>query len=274
MDRSTRTLSEVVRQLIRGLAPRGLYAAVSISWDWSLAVRKLGWRQSCSLWRAKFGTKSKSNALITVQSSVLLHPFCLRSAETDIPEFLYTAVRETYGKYLPNDEVNFILDAGANNGDTVAYLLTRFPNTRLIAVEPDPGNFALLKTNCAPYGQRVEVVQAAVWPTPALLSLKGSGAKDAIQVVDDASGSCAGITIPELMKRNSFPHLDIFKCDIEGAELNLFSENSDEWLSRTRFIVIEVHGSECLKAVVGATSRHKFSHREFRNLHIFARSWK
>jgi FkbM family methyltransferase len=152
---------------------------------------------------------------------------------------------------------------------------TRYPDSRIIAVEPDSENFDSLLKNCTPYGQRFIPVKAAVWPRTAQLSLQSDKAKDAIQVLDTGNGDCLGMTVPELMDKFSFPRLDIFKCDIEGAELDLFSFDSDQWLSRTGFLVVEVHGPECLDAVLNATSRHGFTHCSYRNLHIFARpDWK
>jgi FkbM family methyltransferase len=199
----------------------------------------------------------------------LSYPFYIRAATTDANEFLYTVVRETYGQYLPQGHVNFILDAGANIGDTAAWFLTRFPQARLIAVEPDPENFTILQRNCAPYGERLLTVRAAVWPIEKRLALNPNQAKDAVEVREAIDGECVGMTIQALMATYNFPQLDIFKCDIEGAERHLFSQNAENWLSRTRFIIIETHGAECLNAVLEATARHGFVHREFRNLHIF-----
>jgi hypothetical protein len=47
------------------------------------------------------------------------------------------------------------------------------------------------------------------------------------------------ITIPEIIK--SYGHIDILKLDVEGAEFNLFDENSMEWLKLVNVIMIEFH---------------------------------
>jgi FkbM family methyltransferase len=271
MDHPRRSLFECVRQFTRGLVPQGGYAAFSLAFDWSCAFRKLGWHQSRQLWRAHPGHKRGHIApWASLSSPNLSHPFFVRTATTDASEFLYTVVRETYGRYLPQGSVEFILDAGANIGDTAVWFLTRFCAAKLIAVEPDPENFAILQRNCAPYGQRSLLVRAAVWPNATRLSLDGNQAKDAVEVRESPDGDCSGLTVPQLMKMHNFPRLDILKCDIEGAEKQLFLHNADDWLSLTKFVVIETHGEECLNAVLHATARHGFTHREFRNLHIFA----
>jgi FkbM family methyltransferase len=273
VNKPLRSFSEKVRFSIRSIAPRGVYRALSHFLDWGLAFQALGWKQSRLLRRIRASSVAQNTAdLFPISCLNLSHPFYVRSGTSDVDEFIYTVVRETYGKYLPRFEAEFVVDAGANMGDTAAWMLTRYPRARVVAVEPDPENFDLLSRNCVPYGERSIPVQAAVWPRPARLSLRSDRAKDAIQVLDAGDGDCLGVTIPELMEKYDFPRLDIFKCDIEGAELELFSFDADPWLSRTGFLVIEVHGPECLTAVLNATSRHGFTHRSFRNLHIFGRS--
>jgi FkbM family methyltransferase len=262
----------MVRSFTRSVVPRKIYILLSSSLDWSCALWRLGWKQSHKLWKINrhIGSGHKTGVMAITPPN-LLGPFFLRPGTSDVNEFVYTIVRETYGRHLPNGEVKFILDAGANMGDTAAWLLTRYPGARLIAVEPDPENFVSLLLNSEPYGERLIPVQAAVWPKSARLSFRSNTAKDAVQVEDTGSGDCLGVTIPELMTRYDFPRLDIFKCDIEGGEKGLFSLDADQWLLRSNFVVVEVHSAECLSAVLQATSRHQFTHREFRNLHIFER---
>jgi len=270
MADSVKSLPEMMRSLMRSIVPWKAYVAVSSFLDWTCALRKLGWKQSRRLWQVdRCRSSALATDLLAISAPNLLGPFFLRPGTSDVNEFVYTIVRETYGRHLPRGEVKFILDAGANMGDTAAWLLTRYSEARLIAVEPDPENFASLVRNCMPYGKRSIPVQAAVWPRSVRLSLSEDVSKDAIQVQEANKGDCIGMTVQELMEQYYFPRLDIFKCDIEGAEKALFSGDPDPWLSRTKFLVVETHGAECLSTVLGATSRHGFTHREFRNLHIF-----
>jgi FkbM family methyltransferase len=276
LPRPLRSISELARASIRSLLPRKAYAMAAHSFDWSCALRALGWTQCLNLWRMR-PNHAQSIALQPqpISSLNLSFPFYLREGTSDVDEFIYTVVREAYGKYLPGHKVSYIFDAGANMGDTSAWMLTRFSDARLIAVEPDPDNFAALLRNCEPYGRRFIPVQAGLWPRPARLSLDRSKAKDSIRVLDSADGNCLGVTIHELMEQHNFPRLDIFKCDIEGAELDLFSFDADRWLSATGFIVVETHGPDCLRAVLDSTSSHGFKHRSYRNLHIFERdNWR
>ncbi len=261
---------ELARHSAESIIPRRYYTLLSELLNWASAVRFLGWSQARTLRKAqRTPRRSLDQALRVVKSPNLRFPLHLRPGTSDVHEFIYTVVRETYKSYLPQSEVKFILDAGANIGDSAAWFLSRFPEAKVVAVEPDPDNFSILQMNISPYGARSLPVQAAVWPKSAQLSLREDGAKDAVNVLESDQGNCLGLTIPELMKKYEFPRLDILKCDIEGAEQALFSIDSDDWLSTTRMIVIETHGPECLRAVVDATARHGFFHREYRNLHVF-----
>jgi FkbM family methyltransferase len=270
MDNPIRSSSELARRLVRSFTPRRAYLSLSSAFDWSRAIQKLGWRQSRRLWRIHpRHNRTDAGIWLRMTSPNLLYPLYLRPGSTDVDEFLYTVVRESYGRYLPKGEVSFIMDAGANIGDTAAWLLTRFPQAKLIAVEPDLENFTILQRNCAPYRERSLPERAAVWPCATRLSLNGNQAKDAVEVREAIDGECLGMTVASLMAKHGFPRLDILKCDIEGAERHLFSQNADEWLANTSFIVVETHGTECLDAVLYATAPYGFIHSEFRNLHIF-----
>jgi len=270
MSRSVRSAKEILRHYTESYLPRTGYGLLSTLINWSRTVRSVGLKQSRQLWKAKKRLRSKSEASpIAIQAPNLSFPIYLRPGTTDIAEFFYSVVRETYAVYLPKRGVEFCIDAGANLGDTAAWFASRIRQARVIAVEPDPDNFELLRKNSSPYGNRILPIRAAVWPEETQLSLSFGSAKDAVHVNQDVDGTCPGMPIPALMKKFDFPRIDVLKCDIEGAEKSLFSVNSDEWLAITRFIVIETHGQDCLDAVLKATSRHGFIHREYRNLHVF-----
>jgi hypothetical protein len=148
MDCRTRSLSERARQLTRTLLPRSTYAILWSALNWMHAVNKLGWRQSCRLWRAHpEHLHTDRSSCVVLEAPNLQYPFRVRPATTDASEFLYTIARETYGRYLPDSDAEFILDVGANIGDTAAWFLTRYQRSRLIAVEPDSENFELLNLN-------------------------------------------------------------------------------------------------------------------------------
>jgi FkbM family methyltransferase len=73
----------------------------------------------------------------------------------------------------PHDvrDVRLVLDCGANVGYSSAFFLTQFPNSHVIAIEPDPDNFLLLENNLGPYQGRFLAIESAIWSKPTQLVL-------------------------------------------------------------------------------------------------------
>jgi len=159
-------------------------------------------------------------------------------------------------RHIPSPR--FILDLGANVGYSSAYFLSCFPGARLLAVEPDPSNFELLRRNLAAYGDRAGVVLGAAWSHNSKLELSrgfGDGREWATQVVpseDAAEGSVEGFDIPTLLSLAGVESIDLLKVDIERSELELFDRSSSTWLPKVRNICIELHGNDCRAAFMSA----------------------
>jgi FkbM family methyltransferase len=86
-----------------------------------------------------------------------------RPDSSDFAVFWQIFVKREY-RCLDNiKRARFIVDCGANVGYSAAYFLTRFPDTKLIAVEPDPANCAMLEANLAGFAGRYRVIPSAIW---------------------------------------------------------------------------------------------------------------
>ena len=71
------------------------------------------------------------------------------------------------------------------------------------------------------------------------------------------------ITIDEIIKENNLEYVDLLKIDIEGGEKELFESNYENWLPKTRCIVIELHDGlkmGCSKNFFKAISKYNFSY--------------
>ncbi len=69
--------------------------------------------------------------------------------------------------HLPPPEAGtprLVWDLGANIGLTMADIAQRHPRARIVGVELDSENAALARANLEPWGERCEVIEAAVWP--------------------------------------------------------------------------------------------------------------
>jgi len=148
-----------------------------------------------------------------------------------------------YSKYLARDKsFATVIDCGANIGCTVRYWTMLDPGCTVIAVEPDPENFDIPTRNTA-HLPNVHRIRAGIWHTAGMLDLQkeDSGHSGIRTTAPKGAGDTPAITIPELMSRYGIDKLDLLKIDIEGAELELFSNGDLFWLERVTTIAIELH---------------------------------
>jgi FkbM family methyltransferase len=146
-------------------------------------------------------------------------------------------------------EVETILDLGANIGLTAAYFGAIYPKARILAVEPDPENFRLLKRNTQTLGDRVRVEQAAFWPRhePLIWSSKrfrdGREWSRAVEGTANRGDSINVITPAEALTHLGAERVDLAKIDIEGAEAAFFATEEDTrgLLALADVLAIELH---------------------------------
>lgn len=155
-------------------------------------------------------------------------------------------------------EPRTIFDLGANVGYASVAFALRYPGARVLAVEPEPSNATLARRNVA--SLPVDVVEAAVWPRESTLFLRDSGKGRWGFQVREALGEgrpVRAITMDALMELAGVPFVDLAKIDIEGSELELFSENTG-WLENVGVVAIELHDrlrSGCGEALREALER-------------------
>ncbi|MDQ3644956.1 MAG: FkbM family methyltransferase [Actinomycetota bacterium] len=180
------------------------------------------------------------------------HAALLRPSTSDV-DTLWGTFAGLY--HRPPEEMDpaglrLIWDLGSNIGLTMADLARRHPGARVIGVELDPENAALARTNTAPWTDRCEVVEAAVWPEDGQLHyVRLPGATSGHYVTEaeldeDPAVSLAHSISPASLLALSGPGsiVDYVKVDIEGAESRLLRERT-AWAQRVRAIKVEVHGA-------------------------------
>lgn len=138
-----------------------------------------------------------------------------------------------------------IVDAGANIGASALYFAGKMPHARVVAIEPEKDNFDLLRRNVE--GLNVTPMHAAISASAGRARVidpgEGAWGYRTMPVGSDEApaDAVARITINEIFEQNAgtfFPF--IVKIDIEGAEQDLFSANT-EWVARTPLIIVELH---------------------------------
>lgn len=253
------------------MAPRPFYAQCAAVLDASYGIREFGFKDYQKLSSVRH--KPVGGTATAVHLRSLPHPFYIRPGAPDAELVLHAVARKAYSYRLPAAPVRLIIDAGANIGDTTVWYANRFPDSVVVAIEPNPNNFDVLSKNCAPYGTRIRLIQGALWPTKGE-ALAITGEMNAAQVrtsMQSDDPMCMGIDPMTILNECGHGSIDLFKIDIEGAELALFSGDCDAWLSMTRNIAIEIHSPEAHAAVLSATRRNGFNCSEYRDIHVF---WK
>ena len=167
---------------------------------------------------------------------------------------------------LDNNRSLNIIDAGGNIGLSSIFLNKAFPGSRFGIIEPDSENFAILEKNIKQNNFLVcTLIQGGAWDKNIGLQLNRNfrdGNDWSVSVTETLEySSLQGFSITTLMKKLQFDIIDILKIDVEGSEKQLFSNAShaDEFLSRTKYISIEIHDEfECREDINDCLKRNNF----------------
>lgn len=221
-------------------------------------IRKFGPTQGLKVWSSLIFPDRESLSVSIPQSAA---PLQVRTGTSDPFIFEEVFIDEEYDFTVPG-EPKTIFDIGANVGYTSIYFSHRYPGARIIAVEPDASNIGVLRRNVGANPQ-IEVVEAGIWHHNARLTLANQGANTSDFQFREAGPDEPGIkavTVEDLLQLADADWIDILKIDIEGAEKELFAENTG-WLGRVGTLVIELHDRfkpGCRDSFMAAVSRYGF----------------
>lgn len=201
----------------------------------------------------------------------------LRNNTSDFFIFLQVFVRKDYKSFLDiidkQESKNLnIVDAGANIGLATLYFRSYFPHSNIICIEPESSNFTILSHNIKQnFGaEQTILLQAALWYENTKLSID-NGFRDKSHCAFTVSNTfdktqdtnlVNAYSISYLMNKYNIPIIDILKIDIEGAEKEIMTNDSELsiCLPFCKFIAIEVH-EEIIKEeqVINILERYNFS---------------
>src|SRR6266404_4664431 len=91
----------------------------------------------------------------------LTQPISLRLKSSDLATYKKIFIDLEYDFPLAKSP-SVIVDAGANVGFASVFFARKYPNARILAIEPETSNFALLKKNVQEY-PNVIPIGAALW---------------------------------------------------------------------------------------------------------------
>lgn len=220
---------------------------------------RLGFWEAFLLYR-----KLKSGNLSNLSISKLAHPFSIRNNPYDYATFEEVLLEETYNitvSFTPS----YIIDGGGNIGLTACYFATKYSNANIISIEPDAGNFDILQQNCSHY-KNIKPLQCGIWKNNTHLKIEdtctGNNAFTVTETTEKTNTKINAVTIQHIMQEYALPHIDILKLDIEGSEKEVFESGAENWLPKTKVLMIELHDEMkpgCSRSVFNAIAKYDFS---------------
>jgi FkbM family methyltransferase len=150
--------------------------------------------------------------------------------------------------YVPMDErpIRTVVDVGAHVGLFTLWCASRYPDARIVAVEPSPRATRYLRQNVARNRLgRVTVVEAACGGSSRRALLYRRGPEMTSTLYGDAPSATEVdvLTLDELFRRHGVERCDLLKLDCEGAEYEILLGASAGTLARVDGIVMECHRS-------------------------------
>lgn len=206
----------------------------------------------------------------------------LRRRSSDVPTFeqvfvnndynfrrlkRWQEIKQLYSSLLKNG-TPLILDLGANVGLSSLYFAKNWPEARIVAVEPSDGNIDAMSENVARF-PNITPIRAGVASRDGAIRITNPSGRTCEFRTELAKAGSDGATIPAvsvasliaLVPDAAYPRPFIAKIDIEGAEDELFSSNT-EWVELFPIIVLEPHDwlfpqRAAVKNFLGTISRYE-----------------
>ena len=185
--------------------------------------------------------KFKFKKFNNIKLPSLKHPFKLRNTYADTETFNQIFIEGSYD--IDFEHPKIIIDGGANIGLFAVQMTNRYPNAKIICIEPDKENFGLLKQNVSLY-ENIFCENIGLWNINTKLKVydKHNLGKWGIIVEENIEeGTIPAMSLDFLMKKYNIAEIDILKLDIETSEKQLFSNNYQNWLLNVKSLVVEFH---------------------------------
>ncbi|MBH45125.1 MAG: hypothetical protein CMC93_00735 [Flavobacteriaceae bacterium] len=130
-----------------------------------------------------------------------------------------------------------IIDCGSNVGVSICYFKMIYPNSKIIAFEPDSQIFSILRHNTKLISS-LELHNTAVWTQNTKLSFQPNGA-DGGKIENNGELSVNAVKLSDFLKVK----VNLLKIDIEGAEKFVLPSIA-EYLINVENLFLELHLEE------------------------------
>ena len=207
-----------------------------------------------------FGLKNDKEAIYLSQ---LKRTIYLRKNTKDKETFEEIFLTNLYNLLLPI-QPKTIVDAGANVGLASLFFRMKYPSAAIVAIEIEQKNIEAIEKNTIGFSN-FELKPNALFSRKAFFSIEDPyNATNSFQIKEVSSSENAditSITLDEILESNHWETIDILKIDIEGAEKQLFESHYENWLPRTKVIMVETHDRmipKCSYTVMKTINEYNF----------------
>lgn len=167
---------------------------------------------------------------------------CLVTRQYDLKPFPVhnAAMQARYQSIVQSGDTPLIIDCGGNIGLAAIWFAKVFPKAKVISVEPDKANHEVLKKNIE-HRDNITPILGAVWSRREEIYLEGGGRGGAGSsvTINRESEAITAYTIDDILQLEPDAIPFLIKIDIEGAQKNLFSENTD-WVAKFPCVILEL----------------------------------
>jgi hypothetical protein len=140
--------------------------------------------------------------------------FSLRRETSDIPTFYHVFPNKGYDMNLEKPQL--IIDSDAEAGLFAILMQNKYPDAKIICMEPNPESFNLLLDNVVTYKN---------------IYCENYG-------IGDYEGGIPAISMSTLCRKYAINHIDVLKMDMKTSEKRMFSADFDDWLPKVKTIIM------------------------------------
>jgi FkbM family methyltransferase len=208
----------------------------------------------CAIYRVLglFGFSVKKR-LVRFTMRGLRHPLYFRYDTSDLSAFSQIFISNELAALGELSAPTWIVDCGANVGYASIWFLNRFPQAKVIALEPDPANFSVLVKNVAPYGDRVIPILGALWKSDGNVAIHrvahgsnggGEWATNVHTASENGEVVVPAFSLTTVLSWIPEQRIDLLKMDIEGAETEVFSQPKSTTWQHVTCLAVELHNPD------------------------------
>ena len=195
-------------------------------------------KKKLSLWQLKLYHKLGNEDKIK-RASINGHMFHFKKTEEMVHAYREIFITDIY-RFRSDNPRPLIIDCGAHIGMSLVFFKQLFPNSRILAFEPDPESFSLLQENTRAFSD-ITLEPKAVWIHNKGVSFEQRGDMSS-RIVDGATENIPVKTISSARLRDYLTEpVDMLKMDIEGVEIDVLLDCKDR-LHLVKNMFVEFHG--------------------------------